>query len=100
MAKEAAAAFDEVIVSFSDLGPDHCYTNTSAAKLDLEELKLKFESYRMALLMVNRTALPGGAKKDLKEGFKAKQKVFAAAKRNLRTKKRAAKLGGKSCRMD
>jgi hypothetical protein len=39
----------------------------------------------------------GGAKKALKVDFKKKQKTFAAAKRDLRTKKRAAKLDGKSC---
>ena len=96
----AQAAFDEAIRSFANVGPDHCYTSTSAAKLDIKKLKSKFESYRMERLKVDRTALARVDKKELMGRFKGRQKAFAATKRDLRTKKRAAKLGGKGCRMD
>jgi hypothetical protein len=96
----AAAAFDEVVDYFAKVGPDHCYTSTSAAKLDIKKLKSKFESYRMDHLKIDRTALARVDKKELIDRFKGRQKAFAATKRDLRTKKRAARLGGKSCRMD
>jgi len=90
----AAAVYEDTLDHIAAVG---CYTDTSAAKLDLKELKSQFESYRMELLKVNRTTLGKRSKKDLKDEFKKKQKTFAAAKRTLRTKKRAAKLDGKRC---
>jgi len=74
-----------------------CYTNTSAAKHDIKRLKLIFESYRVEVLKVDRTGMARGGKKVLREMFKGAQKEFATAKRDLRTLKRTAKLGGKKC---